>query len=310
MADKRAFANLDVGYMQNPKLVALPFAMPNALLAHMQSVLYCAQHLTDGHAPEHLIRSLTNASESEGDHLVNIGLWHRPGHDCDDCPQPTDMHVYVHDYLEHNRSKAEVVAKSEAAKRGANARWNAERNAGSNAERNASSNAKKERKKEVNKPAPDSAEASDDFDKFWDVYPSKKDKGQARKAFKAALKKTSLDVIIEAAEAYAIAKAGSQYIKYPATWLNAEAWENDEAPEPQQTDNEPSPDLRDPWGRGPGFYRKADGWPITAEYRARNQQPPEEEFLVWPGNPATATDIATDQPVYHHAGDPSDLTRG
>lgn len=64
------------------------------------------------------------------------------------------------------------------------------------------------------------------FDKFWNAYPKKADKGAARRAFKAALKKTDIDTLIAAAKRYA-AVADPAYTKNPASWLNAEAWDND-----------------------------------------------------------------------------------
>lgn len=77
----------------------------------------------------------------------------------------------------------------------------------------------------------------DEFGGWWQHYPKKVDKGRARKAFKAARKKASLEKLTEAAEQYAISTRNTerQYIKNPATWLNAEAWEN----EPEHTTQPP-----------------------------------------------------------------------
>ena len=67
------------------------------------------------------------------------------------------------------------------------------------------------------------------FATFWDAYPRKRDKGHARKAFEKALKKTSLENILAAVERYKAHEAGNgtQYIAYPATWLNGERWDDD-----------------------------------------------------------------------------------
>ncbi|WP_449278023.1 helix-turn-helix domain-containing protein [Leucobacter sp. GX24907] len=65
------------------------------------------------------------------------------------------------------------------------------------------------------------------FDEWWQVYPLKKDKGRARTAYKSALKKTTHQVLVDAASAYRDdPNRDPGFTKYPASWLNAEAWEN------------------------------------------------------------------------------------
>ncbi len=65
------------------------------------------------------------------------------------------------------------------------------------------------------------------FDEFWDSYPLKKDKGAARRAFKTATKKTDLETLLDAARAYRDdPNRENPFTKYPASWLNAEAWLN------------------------------------------------------------------------------------
>ena len=134
MADKRAYAKFDVGYMDNPKLVALLDALPHAVLMHCKSVLYASQHLTDGHVPPGVVRRHVGGSGADVEALVERGLWHRKGHDCDECPQPSDLEVYVHDYLQHNRSKDEYNRLARRGRKAAETRWKgASSNAGSNA---------------------------------------------------------------------------------------------------------------------------------------------------------------------------------
>lgn len=71
----------------------------------------------------------------------------------------------------------------------------------------------------------------DKFDVFWKEYPKKKGIGAARKAFAKAIKKASLETLIEAVRKQ---KQGDQwkkdkgkFIPYPATWLNQERWEDE-----------------------------------------------------------------------------------
>lgn len=66
----------------------------------------------------------------------------------------------------------------------------------------------------------------DDFEQWWTTYPRKDGKGQARKAFRAALKKASIDELAEGVERYAatVARSERKFIAMPATWLNGERW--------------------------------------------------------------------------------------
>lgn len=70
----------------------------------------------------------------------------------------------------------------------------------------------------------------DRFDEFWAAYPRKDDKGRARKAWVAALKKAPAERIIEGARRYAatpgLLRDGARFVKLPTSWLNAEAWDN------------------------------------------------------------------------------------
>lgn len=71
------------------------------------------------------------------------------------------------------------------------------------------------------------------FAAFWDVFPNRKAKENARKAFRKALGRASFEAILLGAERYARAMRDSEpgYIKHPATWLNNDCW-LDEYPEP------------------------------------------------------------------------------
>lgn len=69
----------------------------------------------------------------------------------------------------------------------------------------------------------------EEFETFWKTYPRREAKGAARTAYIKALKKTTPNVIIKASTAYATSKAGEErrFIALPATWLNAERWDDE-----------------------------------------------------------------------------------
>jgi hypothetical protein len=65
------------------------------------------------------------------------------------------------------------------------------------------------------------------FNEFWNAYPRKIDKAKAFRAFRSALKRTKFEDILAGVVAYRNdPKRDPDFTKYPATWLNNDAWEN------------------------------------------------------------------------------------
>ena len=66
------------------------------------------------------------------------------------------------------------------------------------------------------------------FEEFWQAYPKKKSKGDARKAFMKV--KVPLNVLLDAIETQKQSRQwreqGGKFIPYPATWLNREGWDD------------------------------------------------------------------------------------
>lgn len=76
-----------------------------------------------------------------------------------------------------------------------------------------------------------SRENTGDFELFWSVYPKKADKPVAKRAFEKAVKRASLETIVNGAEKYRDdPNREQQYTKNPSSWLNADAWENGPLP--------------------------------------------------------------------------------
>lgn len=85
------------------------------------------------------------------------------------------------------------------------------------------------------------------FEQFWAAYPKKRSKGAARKAWdKLHVDSTMLATILQAIQWAKQSddwqKDGGQYIPYPATWLNAEGWE-DEEPGPDPPPDRPPVEM-------------------------------------------------------------------
>lgn len=226
MADKRAYFKLDVGYLTNPKVAALALDHPRVVLLHMASIAYAAQHLTDGAFPVRLLLMLNGASDEDAQLLYDSGLWIDLG----------NGNAEVHDYLEHQRSAAEVKNAEDKAKRAANARWNAPSMPQAMQVASESSMPRKKERETT---------TSSDFDTFWDQYPRKIAKGNAAKAFDKALTKTDATTILNGLANYlpAWAQTEEKFIPHAATWLNGERWA-DQVAAPKAVDV-----PRDQWAR-------------------------------------------------------------
>ncbi len=64
---------------------------------------------------------------------------------------------------------------------------------------------------------------------IYNAYPKKIAKGAALKSIRRALRKVEYSVLLEAVQAFAEARAGEdpQFTPYPASWFNAERWNDD-----------------------------------------------------------------------------------
>lgn len=221
MADKRYYAKIDVGYLDNPKIAPLVEAQPRAVLLHLWCITYSRQHGTDGVVPMRIAMRHACAEQCDLDLLLQNGL----------LVQVDGLHVAVHDYLEHQDSAASLKKASDLARRAAAARWNdaesdADRIAGRNADRNA-----KERRGEERTARRSAAAAPERFGEFWAAYPRRSDKGHARTAYAKALKKVGAETLIVGAKKYAESVAGTEprFVALPATWLNGERWADEPA---------------------------------------------------------------------------------
>lgn len=85
--------------------------------------------------------------------------------------------------------------------------------------------------------------SSEDFEVFWEKYPRKESKAQAKKAF--AKVNVSMDELLQALETQKRGdqwrRDGGQYIPYASTWLNQRRWE-DEMPAQAEEVTEPVAD--------------------------------------------------------------------
>ena len=74
-----------------------------------------------------------------------------------------------------------------------------------------------------------------EFDDWYAGYPRKEGKGQARKAYKAARKKTDQQALVAGVAQLVAQRLERQFTPLPATWLNGERWLDEIAPNTAQT---------------------------------------------------------------------------
>lgn len=85
----------------------------------------------------------------------------------------------------------------------------------------------------TNRNSPTESHENELFKEFWKEYPRKTDKRAGEKAFRSAMTRAAFEDILAGVIRYANDPnlPEMKYIKHPATWLNADAWENGPLPE-------------------------------------------------------------------------------
>jgi hypothetical protein len=126
MADDRTYIRVHDGLDDHPKIEGLSDAAFRALL---RCWALCSRQLTDGRLTDAAFRNRAKTPRVRRE-LVDAELVHLPDYDCphEHCPPPPDGHVQMHDYLDHQRSAAEVAElkrkRAEAGRRGGYAKAN------------------------------------------------------------------------------------------------------------------------------------------------------------------------------------------
>lgn len=145
----------------NRKVGALP---DTAFRLHVEAVCWCARNLTDGVVSTTDLPQVTRMGKPTRlvTHLVDRGLWHEAGHQCDSphCPPPGPDGWVIHDYLEYQPSRAKVERERKA-KADRQARWLAKKNglSTSSGQRDASQDAPTDTSKDAAPPRPAPKEA-------------------------------------------------------------------------------------------------------------------------------------------------------
>lgn len=97
---RRGYVQLANGFYLNRKVRRLRRTMPSAISAFVVMLSYCGDNLTDGYVDDDTAEFVLDITVQELDALRQVGLI-----------ESVDGSYVIHDYLEHNRSRQQVMAK-------------------------------------------------------------------------------------------------------------------------------------------------------------------------------------------------------
>ncbi|MCI3246488.1 hypothetical protein [Streptomyces spinosisporus] len=107
-----AWFALDDGFDTHPKVRKAGNA---AVGLFVRLGVHATKHLTEGHLDGAIVRDYgTDATVRK---LIAVGMLHEYGHRCPRCPQPAEGGYFIHDYLDYNKSRAQIEAAREAARK-------------------------------------------------------------------------------------------------------------------------------------------------------------------------------------------------
>lgn len=221
-----AWGKVDDNLAFHPKVAQ---AGNEAMGLWVRSMSYCCQQLTDGMVPSVIVTAMDGQAAAE--RLVEVGLWHE-----------VESGFEFNDWDEYQPSASEVRRKREELSR-------VRAEAGSRGGKTTANRQPKPQQTSSPEPEPEPEPDTTSlevvltrenpnekfFELFWEVWPKRVGKADARRAWAKAVKKADPESIVSAATAYAASpyKPELQFIPMPATWLNGERWLDDQ-PQPSQ----------------------------------------------------------------------------
>lgn len=250
------FAPLSAHYYKDDAILSVG---PMAELLFVRSLAFCTEVLSDGYISHRQLMRLVAPDLDDVQKLAEVlieeGLWERAAGG-----------YLIRSWLKWNRSREEIVrgkAKDAARKRGGEfedevlpaSLLDVEPSNGAPDGFQTDSSRTPPEIGQPDTPTPTTPDPSSPqtlagrnpeskFPIFWASYPRKVDKRNAEKAWNSAMKRgVDPDRIIAAARTFAesVADGDARYIKYPSSWLNAGAYDNEPEPRspPRQNGHQP-----------------------------------------------------------------------
>lgn len=112
MPDDRTYIKVHDGMPEHPKVAKVG---GDAGWLNVCAMAYCSRNTTDGKISATVVPRISDrrAPMKLAAQLVEADLWHDKNSTCDRCPPAAVGEYVVHDYLEHQRSKAQIEAMKE-----------------------------------------------------------------------------------------------------------------------------------------------------------------------------------------------------
>lgn len=107
MADERTYIKVHDGMPEHPKIGRVG---GDAAWLNVCAIAYCSRNTTDGHFPISVVPRLSDRKTPVklAEKLVAAGVWHDRVRTCGACPTAAADEYVIHDYLEHQRSAAQI----------------------------------------------------------------------------------------------------------------------------------------------------------------------------------------------------------
>ncbi|HXI50970.1 MAG TPA: hypothetical protein VNH84_05680 [Candidatus Saccharimonadales bacterium] len=248
-----SWLKFDDTFPDHPKVLSAGTDAPLVIALQVRAIAYASRHQTDGFIPAAFVvlasrdlDELAHCRNCSGDisynsarwsdQMITLKLWEK-----------ADGGFIIHDYLEYQQSRKEI-AKALKQRRLASRRGGAATKAAWGPEGRPSRPGSRptsrrgpipshpipiDPKDQLPTPTPPAGRgASDsDFERFWTLYPKKKSKGEAEKAWDQLRRAKTLpphealaSCLDRLRNSPDWTRDGGRFIPYPATWLRARGW--------------------------------------------------------------------------------------
>jgi hypothetical protein len=206
--ESMTWVRLDDGFPNHPKIIGLS---DGAFRLYITALCYSNAYLTDGIIPQITVKKLSNSRHISS--LIEANLWEICG---------DDIKILGYDEYQFTKEKVESERRK-AAERKAKSRQSRDSHGVTPSEvllpHPIPSHTHPIPNKDITNPS------DSDFNLFWSIYPRREAKGAARAAFTKALKKASVEEIIEGAKRFASdPNRQPEFTAHASTWLNQERW--------------------------------------------------------------------------------------
>lgn len=232
---RTGYAKLSNEFWRSPSVMEMLDTNPAALGYYVAAVSYASDNLTDGLIEERVAKHSLHVPEDVINFLVEIGKW-----------EVVEGGWLIHNYAKWQNSREQIEAARERDRnRKANNRsedipngiqTESENtpdgiqpavNQNTKPKHNNQNDSSSDESNTPQTPHRDPDAYTPEFEAFWTAYPRRKAKRAAWKAWKAAVKRADPEAIIAAAKAEARRPCETKFRQYPATWLNADAWDDE-----------------------------------------------------------------------------------